>query len=106
MKRGGAAIVHPGPASFITCKRGVRGDCAHPPPTYMQPMRAGLSFSYPPISLLLRQPLSIKKSYAGAIQSVTFINKLFRLSINIVLTIHIDINYKISPNDAITIFQV
>jgi hypothetical protein len=32
-------------------------------------MRAGLSFSYPPISLLLRQPLSIKKSYAGAIQS-------------------------------------
>jgi hypothetical protein len=31
-------------------------------------MRAGLSFSYPPISLLLRQPLSIKKSYAGAIQ--------------------------------------
>jgi hypothetical protein len=30
-------------------------------------MRAGLSFSYPPISLLLRQPLSIKKSYAGAI---------------------------------------
>jgi hypothetical protein len=31
-------------------------------------MHAGLSFSYPPISLLLRQPLSIKKSYAGAIQ--------------------------------------
>jgi hypothetical protein len=31
-------------------------------------MRAGLSFSYSPISLLLRQPLSIKKSYAGAIQ--------------------------------------
>jgi hypothetical protein len=31
-------------------------------------MRADLSFSYPPISLLLRQPLSIKKSYAGAIQ--------------------------------------
>jgi hypothetical protein len=30
-------------------------------------MRAGLSFSYSPISLLLRQPLSIKKSYAGAI---------------------------------------
>jgi hypothetical protein len=25
-------------------------------------MRAGPSFSYPPISLLLRQPLSIKKS--------------------------------------------
>jgi hypothetical protein len=33
-------------------------------------MRAGFSFSYPPISLLLGQPLSIKKSYAGAIQSV------------------------------------
>jgi hypothetical protein len=30
-------------------------------------MHAGFSFSYPPISLLLRQPLSIKKSYAGAI---------------------------------------
>jgi hypothetical protein len=30
-------------------------------------MRAGFSFSYPPISLLLGQPLSIKKSYAGAI---------------------------------------
>jgi hypothetical protein len=30
-------------------------------------MHAGLSFSYSPISLLLRQPLSIKKSYAGAI---------------------------------------
>jgi hypothetical protein len=33
-------------------------------------MHAGLSFSYSPISLLLRQPLSIKKSYAGAIQQV------------------------------------
>jgi hypothetical protein len=33
----------------------------------MQSMRAGLSFSHSPISLLLRQPLSIKKSYAGAI---------------------------------------
>jgi hypothetical protein len=32
-------------------------------------MRAGFSFSYPPISLLLGQPLSIKKSYAGAIQT-------------------------------------
>jgi hypothetical protein len=31
-------------------------------------MRAGFSFSYPSISLLLGQPLSIKKSYAGAIQ--------------------------------------
>jgi hypothetical protein len=34
-------------------------------------MRAGFSFSYPPISLLLGQPLSIKKSYAGAIQCET-----------------------------------
>jgi hypothetical protein len=33
-------------------------------------MRAGFSFSYPSISLLLGQPLSIKKSYAGAIQDV------------------------------------
>jgi hypothetical protein len=31
-------------------------------------MHAGFSFSHSPISLLLRQPLSIKKSYAGAIQ--------------------------------------
>jgi hypothetical protein len=35
-------------------------------------MRAGFSFSYPPISLLLGQPLSIKKSYAGAIQAIYF----------------------------------
>jgi hypothetical protein len=33
-------------------------------------MRAGLSFSRSSISLLLRQPLSIKKSYAGAIHWV------------------------------------
>jgi hypothetical protein len=32
-------------------------------------MRAGFSFSYPSISLLLGQPLSIKKSYAGAIHT-------------------------------------
>jgi hypothetical protein len=31
-------------------------------------MHAGSSFSYSPISVLPRQPLSIKKSYAGAIQ--------------------------------------
>jgi hypothetical protein len=37
-------------------------------------MRAGLSFSHSPISLLLRQPLSIKKSYAGAIQQVYFLH--------------------------------
>jgi hypothetical protein len=36
-------------------------------------MRAGLSFSRSPISLLLRQPLSIKKSYAGAIQAKYFL---------------------------------
>jgi hypothetical protein len=30
-------------------------------------MHAGFSFSYSPISVLLRQPLSIKKSYAGAV---------------------------------------
>jgi hypothetical protein len=40
-------------------------------------MRAGLSFSYSPISLLLRQPLSIKKSYAGAIQIFFFFICLF-----------------------------
>jgi hypothetical protein len=36
----------------------------------MQSMRVGLSFSHSPISLLLRQPLSIKKSNAGAIHNV------------------------------------
>jgi hypothetical protein len=33
-------------------------------------MHAGFSFSYSPISVLLRQPLSIKKSYAGAVHTV------------------------------------
>jgi hypothetical protein len=33
-------------------------------------MHAGFSFSYSSISVLLRQPLSIKKSYAGAIQPI------------------------------------
>jgi hypothetical protein len=41
-------------------------------------MRAGLSFSRSSISLLLRQPLSIKKSHAGAIQVVTIIRKKSR----------------------------
>jgi hypothetical protein len=36
-------------------------------------MRAGLSFSRSSISLLLRQPLSIKKSYAGAIQHMSMV---------------------------------
>jgi hypothetical protein len=40
-------------------------------------MHAGFSFSYSYISLLLRQPLSIKKSYAGAIQIVSQYEKLF-----------------------------
>jgi hypothetical protein len=35
-------------------------------------MHAGFSFSYSPISVLLRQPLSIKKSYAEAIQMTTY----------------------------------
>ncbi len=34
-------------------------------------MHAGSSFSYSPISVLLKQSLSIKKSYAGAIQGGT-----------------------------------
>jgi hypothetical protein len=38
-------------------------------------MHAGFSFSYSPISVLLRQPLSIKKSYAGAIQYKCSINQ-------------------------------
>jgi hypothetical protein len=37
-------------------------------------MHAGSSFSYSPISVLLKQPLSIKKSYAGAIQKVSYDN--------------------------------
>jgi hypothetical protein len=60
--------VHPGPP-LIACRRKVRGGCAYPPLTHIQSMHAGFSFSYSPISLLLRQPLSIKKSYAGAIQT-------------------------------------
>jgi hypothetical protein len=39
-------------------------------------MHAGFSFSYSPISVLLRQPLSIKKSYAGAVHSVTVCQKI------------------------------
>jgi hypothetical protein len=36
-------------------------------------MHAGFSFSYSPISVLLRQPLSIKKSYAGAVQLYMYV---------------------------------
>jgi hypothetical protein len=39
-------------------------------------MHAGFSFSYSPISLLLRQPLSIKKSYAGAIHQQTIFKNM------------------------------
>jgi hypothetical protein len=42
-------------------------------------MRAGFSFSYPPISLLLGQPLSIKKSYAGAIHNL--ISRIHQLTV-------------------------
>ncbi len=70
-ERGGAAIVHPGPPLIACGKEGVKGGCAYPPLTHIQSMHAGFSFSYPPISLLLRQPLSIKKSYAGAIQYIS-----------------------------------
>jgi hypothetical protein len=42
-------------------------------------MRAGFSFSYPSISLLLGQPLSIKKSYAGAIQLNNFFKRVYAL---------------------------
>jgi hypothetical protein len=40
-------------------------------------MRAGFSFSYPPISLLLGQPLSIKKSYAGAIHGGMYYYRIY-----------------------------
>ncbi len=48
---------------------GVRGGREYPPLTHIQynQMHAGFSFSYTSISVLLKQPLSIKKSYAGAI---------------------------------------
>jgi hypothetical protein len=61
--------VHPGPPLIACGRGGVRGGCAYPPLTHIQSMHAGFSFSYTYISLLLRQPLSIKKSYAGAIHS-------------------------------------
>ncbi len=65
---GGAVIAHKA-RLLIAC--GGRGGREHPPwPTYNQ-MHAGFSFSYSPISVLLRQPLSIKKSYAGAVQYCT-----------------------------------
>jgi hypothetical protein len=44
-------------------------------------MHAGFSFSYSYISLLLRQPLSIKKSYAGAIQLLCGFRNLELLSV-------------------------
>jgi hypothetical protein len=44
-------------------------------------MRAGFSFSYPSISLLLGQPLSIKKSYAGAIHPLYIIWQHIAVSI-------------------------
>jgi hypothetical protein len=44
-------------------------------------MRAGLSFSRSSISLLLRQPLSIKKSYAGAIHLQKVISRKTYLKI-------------------------
>jgi hypothetical protein len=65
-------------------------------------MRAGLSFSHPPISLLLRQPLSIKKSYAGAIQMqnnrMPFGNKI--------LEILIDTNNYLSGNFIANIYNL
>jgi hypothetical protein len=54
----------------------------------MQSMRAGFSFSYPSISLLLGQPLSIKKSYAGAIQDHKW--KLLILVVNFFLALRVN----------------
>jgi hypothetical protein len=67
--KGGAVIAHTA-RLLIACGGGGGGASTHPCPTYNQ-MHAGFSFSYPPISVLLRQPLSIKKSYAGAVHALT-----------------------------------
>jgi hypothetical protein len=64
--RGGQSQ-HTRPASLSRVGGG-EGASTHLWPTYNQ-THAGFSFSYSPISVLLRQPLSIKKSYAGAVQS-------------------------------------
>jgi hypothetical protein len=63
---GGGSHSTQGPPSYRVWGGG-EGASTHLCPTYNQ-MHAGLSFSYSPISVLLRQPLSIKKSYAGAVQ--------------------------------------
>ncbi len=66
---GGAVTAHKA-RPLIACGGGGEGASTHLCPTYNQ-MHAGFSFSYSPISVLLRQPLSIKKSYAGAVQVKT-----------------------------------
>jgi hypothetical protein len=63
---GGGSHSTQGPPSYRVWGGG-EGASTHPCPTYNQ-MHAGFSFSYPPISVLLRQPPSIKKSYIGAVQ--------------------------------------
>jgi hypothetical protein len=47
-------------------------------------MHAGFSFSYSSISLLLRQPLSIKKSYAGAIQAASDKKKPMKYGVSLI----------------------
>ncbi len=67
---GGGSHSTQGPPSYRVWGGG-EGASTHPCPTYNQ-MHAGFSFSYPPISVLLRQSLSIKKSYVGAVQQFFF----------------------------------
>jgi hypothetical protein len=51
-------------------------------------MHAGSSFSYSSISVLLKQPLSIKKSYAGAIQRKTkYVGPIEQMYLNEKITI-------------------
>ncbi len=57
---GGGSHSAPGPP-LIACGGWGEGASTHLWPTYNQ-MHAGFSFSYPPISVLLRQPLSIKRA--------------------------------------------
>ncbi len=65
---GGAVIAHKARLLIACGGGGGEGASTHPCPTYNQ-MHAGFSFSYPPIFVLLRQSLSIKKSYVGAVHT-------------------------------------
>ena len=66
-KGGGRQSKYTGPA--LLSRVGGRGRREHPPLSYMHLKCMQISLS--PISVLLRQSLSIKKSYVGAVQNVS-----------------------------------